>query len=115
MKSSPPQETGGVADWTQSFTAEFQQRRGYDPTPYLPVLAGKKFADPQIAGRFSHDYRETVSDLWIDRHYRVAREMLHEHGLQLAGEPGHGGYPRAEALRALGVDRCAARRVLEQP
>ena len=97
-----PQKTGGVADWTESFIAEFQQRRGYDPTPYLPVLAGKQFGDSQIAERFYHDYRQTVSDLWIDRHYGVARAMLHERGLQFAGEPGHGGYPRAEVLRALG-------------
>lgn len=102
IEINPPAATGGVADWTQSFKAEFQQRRGYDPTPYLPVLAGKKFADPQIADRFSHDYRQTVSDLWIERHYRVACAMLHAHGLQMAGEPGHGGYPRPEVLRALG-------------
>lgn len=102
IEIDPPEKTGGVADWTQTFTAEFQRRRGYDPTPYLPVFAGKKFADPQIAGRFLHDYRETVSDLWIDGHYRVACKILHEHGLQMAGEPGHGGYPRAEVLRALG-------------
>lgn len=98
-----PQNYGGVADWTQSFIAEFQQRRGYDPTPYLPVFAGKKFADPQIAGRFLHDYRETVSDLWLDRHYGVAVGMLHARGLAMAGEPGHGGYPRAEVLGALGM------------
>ena len=55
VEISMPQRTGGVADWTESFRAEFQRRRGYDPTPYLPVLAGKKFADPQIAERFSHD------------------------------------------------------------
>ncbi len=102
IEINEPQRSGGVADWTQSFTAEFQQRRGYDPTPYLPVLAGQKFADPQIADRFSHDYRETVSDLWVERHYRVACAMLHARGLQMAGEPGHGGYPRAEVLRALG-------------
>jgi hypothetical protein len=102
IEIDPPEETGGVADWTESLVAAFQRRRGYDPTRYLPVLAGKPFADPQIAGRFLHDYRETVSDLWIDGHYGVARAILHEHGLRMAGEPGHGGYPRAEVLRALG-------------
>jgi hypothetical protein len=98
-----PQNFGGVADWTQSFISEFEKRRGYDPTPYLPVLAGQTFANPQIASRFLHDYRETVSDLWIDRHYRVAVKMLHARGLEMAGEPGHGGYPRAEVLGALGA------------
>ena len=102
IEIDPPEESGGVADWTQSFMVEFQRRRGYDATPYLPVFAGRQFADPQIAGRFLHDYRETVSDLWIDRHYRVACAILHQHGLLMAGEPGHGGYPRAEVLGALG-------------
>ena len=102
LEMNLPKKTGGVADWTDRFPEEFQQRRGYDPTPYLPILAGKNFTDPQIAERFSHDYRETVSDLWIDKHYGVACALLHKRGLQFAGEPGHGGYPRAEVLRALG-------------
>ena len=28
------------SDWTGNFPAEFQKRRGYDLTPYLPALAG---------------------------------------------------------------------------
>ncbi len=90
-------------DWTGNFVADFRRRRGYDPTPYLPVLAGKKFADPQVAERFAYDYRQTVSDLWIDGHYRASREALNRHGLRLIAEAGHGGEPRAEPLRALGV------------
>ncbi|MBI4325352.1 MAG: hypothetical protein HY674_08825, partial [Chloroflexi bacterium] len=90
-------------DWTEGFVAEFRRHRRYDPTPYLPVLAGKKFADPQVAERFSHDYRATVSDLWIEGHYRASREALNQHGLRLVAEAGHGGEPRAEPLRALGV------------
>lgn len=98
-----PRHFGAVADWTGSFTAEFRCRRRYDPTPYLPILAGKAFADPQIAARFSFDYRQTVSDLWIDGHYQASREVLNKHGLQLVAEAGHGGEPRTEPLRALGV------------
>ena len=103
IEINPPQKTGGVADWTDSFPTEFKQRRGYDLIPYLPVLAGQKFAAPQLVDRFLHDYRETVSDLWMDKHYLVAKKLLHERGLQIAGEPGHGGHPRPEVLRALGA------------
>ncbi len=103
IELNPPQKTGGIADWTDNFPAEFKQYRGYDITPYLPVLAGQKFTNPELAERFLHDYRETVSDLWLDRHYLVAKKLLHERGLQIAGEPGHGGYPRPEVLRALGA------------
>ena len=90
-------------DWTETFVAEFRRRRGYDPTPCLPALAGWSFADPQIAPRFLYDYRKTVSDLWIDGHYRKSTEVLNRYGLQLAAEAGHGGYPRTEPLGACGV------------
>jgi len=92
-----------IMDWTDSFVAEFRKRRGYDPIPYLPALTGKSFADPQITSRFQHDYRKTVSDLWIDGHYRKSTEFLNTYGMQLVAEAGHGGYPRAEPLRACGA------------
>lgn len=96
-------EVDNQTDWTDSFVAEFRKRRGYDPIPYLPVLKSRTFADPQIASRFKHDYDKTVSDLWIDGHYRKSTEFLNTYGMQLVAEAGHGGYPRAEPLRACGV------------
>ena len=90
-------------DWTDSFVEEFRKRRGYDPIPYLPALKGKSFADPHITSRFQHDYRKTVSDLWIDGHYRASTKFLNTYGMQLVAEAGHGGYPRVEPLRACGV------------
>ncbi len=90
-------------DWTGNFVEEFRRRRGYDPIPYLPVLKGSTLADAQIAERFSYDYRKTVSDLWIDGHYRKSKQVLNKYGLQLVAEGGHGGYPRAEPLMACGV------------
>ena len=96
-------EIDNQTDWTDSFVAEFRKRRGYDPIPYLPVLKGKSFADLQITSRFRHDYDKTVGDLWIDGHYRAAKEFLNTYGMQLVAEGGHGGYPRVEPLRALGA------------
>jgi len=96
-------EVDNLTDWTDSFVAEFRKRRGYDPVPYLPVLKGKSFADPQITTRFQHDYDKTVSDLWIDGHYAASRKILNTYGMQLVAEGGHGGYPRADPLRACGV------------
>jgi hypothetical protein len=96
-------EVDDETDWTDAFVEEFRKRRGYDPIPYLPALKGRSFADPQVTSRFQHDYRTTVSDLWIDGHYRAATKFLNTYGVQLVAEAGHGGYPRAEPLRALGV------------
>ena len=96
-------EIGNQTDWTDSFVAEFRKRRGYDPIPYLPVLKGKRFADPQITSRFQHDYHKTVGDLWIDGHYRASKKFLNTYGMQLVAEAGHGGYPRVEPLAACGA------------
>jgi hypothetical protein len=96
-------EVDNQMDWTDSFVAEFRKRRGYDPIPYLPALKGMSFADHQVTARFQHDYHKTVSDLWIDGHYRKSREFLNTYGMQLVAEAGHGGEPRTEPLRACGV------------
>jgi len=98
-------EMGGpqAQDWTDSFVEEFRKRRGYDPIPYLPALKGISFTDPQVAPRFLHDYRMTVSDLWIDGHYRASTRFLNAYGMKLVAEAGHGGYPRIDPLRALGA------------
>ena len=90
-------------DWTDSFVEEFRKRRGYDPIPYLPALKGKSFSDALLTSRFRQDYRKTVSDLWIDGHYRASTKFLNSYGMQLVAEGGHGGYPRVEPLKAMGV------------
>ena len=35
----------GMQNWTDDMIAEFRQRRGYDPTNWLPVLAGRVVVD----------------------------------------------------------------------
>lgn len=90
-------------DWTDAFVDEFSKRRGYDPIPYLPALKGKGFADALLTARFRQDYRKTVSDLWIDGHYSASTKFLNTYGMQLVAEGGHGGYPRVEPLKAMGV------------
>ncbi|MBN1591329.1 MAG: hypothetical protein JW888_17585 [Pirellulales bacterium] len=53
------------ANWTDRFFDEFQRRRGYDLRRHLPALRGK--ADAELVTRVQSDYRETVSDLLLDR------------------------------------------------
>jgi hypothetical protein len=90
-------------DWTPDFIEQFTQRNGYDPTPWLPVLAGWTVGDKDLSARFGHDYRKTVSELMIDNHFARCRELLNERGLKLLAEAGHGGYPRVDPLKALGA------------
>ncbi|MBD3265480.1 hypothetical protein GF373_02320 [bacterium] len=92
--------------WTPALVKEFTQRRGYDPTTYLPLLFGYTSSQKEIANRFHYDFRMTLSDLIIENHYQTAREVCHEHGLLLCSEAGGPGQPLHncpfEALRALG-------------
>ncbi|MCP5431646.1 MAG: discoidin domain-containing protein [Alphaproteobacteria bacterium] len=76
----------GQQNWTDDMIAEFKARRGYDPTPYLPALAGRVVAGADETDRFLWDFRRTIADLIADNHYGVIRDFLAERGLKLYGE-----------------------------
>ncbi|MBK8978460.1 MAG: hypothetical protein IPM29_21385 [Planctomycetes bacterium] len=90
-------------DWTPGFAGVFATTYGYDPLPHLPALAGVEIGTAELRARFEHDYRALVSRLMIENHYGRAAELLAARGLELVAEAGHGGYPRVDALWALGV------------
>lgn len=90
-------------DWTPDFISAFEQAYGYDPLPWLPVLAGITVASEDLSARFRHDYGRLVSDLVIENHFALAREMANDQGLQLLAEAGHGGYAKFDTLKALGA------------
>jgi len=89
-------------DWTEGFADEFKKRRNYDPIKYLPLLEKWTLADKDIQTRFIADYRKTVGELMVERHFRVSRQVLNRHGMKLAAEAGHGGYPRVDPIWAMG-------------
>lgn len=93
--------------WTPEMTEEFQKRRGYDITPFLPVLYGITVENREISDRFVFDFNMTMSDLIIEGHYIKARNLLNKYGLKLCSEAGGPGQPLHncpfEALRALGA------------
>ncbi len=75
-----------IANWTSEFRQEFQDRRGYDMTPYLPVLAGMIVDNRDISNRFLHDYRMTIGDCIADNYYGAFAELSHENGMQYRAE-----------------------------
>lgn len=76
----------GMQNWTDEMINEFQKRRGYDPTPYLPVLAGRVVESAEVSDRFLWDFRRTLADMFAANHYGVATDFLHRQGLQTYGE-----------------------------
>ena len=79
--------------WTDNFLNEFQKRRGYDLTPWLPFIATPGRGDPYglyqsapwfdgpDAARIRQDYWQAVSDLWLDNFFAPLHDWLHAQGL----------------------------------
>jgi hypothetical protein len=75
-----------IANWTAGFRQEFINRRGYDMTPYLPVLAGYIVDNREISNRFLHDYRQTIGDCIADNYYGQFQNLSHQNGLAYHAE-----------------------------
>ncbi len=76
----------GMQNWTDDMIAQFRQRRGYDPTPWLPVLAGRVVADGPSADRFLWDFRRTLADMFASEYYGTMDDELHKIGLHAYSE-----------------------------
>jgi len=82
--------------WTADFLAQFRARRGYDLTPYLPLVLQPGWmqtwgahwsapyfdADGSLAERIRADYRRTVSDLLFEDFVTPFVDWNHDHGLK---------------------------------
>ena len=63
------------SSWTDDFAEEFAKRRGYDPVPFLPVLAKLETGfTPEREEQFRRDFARTKNELQTERHYRVFKE-----------------------------------------
>lgn len=76
----------GAANWTPRMIEQFKALRGYDPTPWLPTLAGVLIGSRADADRFLFDWRRTLGDLMSSQHYATVAKVAHEHGLKVYGE-----------------------------
>ncbi len=81
---------GEANHWTRDFLAEFKRRRGYELTPYLPVLDGRIVGDGRTADRVLWDYRRTIGDLNNDGHFQALADLCRADGLGLSAQAGHG-------------------------
>ncbi|MDT0508288.1 glycosyl hydrolase [Novosphingobium sp. MMS21-SN21R] len=76
----------GAANWTPKMIEQFRILRGYDPTPYLPALAGVLIGTREQSDRFLRDYRQTLADLMASEHYGTVAKVAHENDLKVYGE-----------------------------
>ncbi|MCB2066624.1 MAG: hypothetical protein KDE15_08305 [Erythrobacter sp.] len=101
--------------WSEQFLARFAELRGYQLTPYLPLLVqpgwmqawNEHYSPPyfdatgsDLAERVREDYRQTVSDLLLSEFLQPLADWNHAHGLQLKFQA-HGG--ALDQIRAYGL------------
>jgi len=95
-------EMGNVG-WTQNFANEFKKFRGYDLTPWLPVLAGRVVESVEQSDRFLHDYRQTVGDCIATYHYQLFSDLAHKYGLGIHPESGGPHSAPVDALKVMAI------------
>ncbi len=76
----------GAQNWTPKMREEFKRLRGYDMTPFLPVLTGRIVESREISERFLWDVRQTASDLLAENYIGHLRELANKDGLRLSME-----------------------------
>jgi hypothetical protein len=84
-------EAGGQ-NWTPRMREEFRHRRGYDMTPFLPVMTGRIVQSREVSERFLWDVRRTISDLMSDNYFGYFAELCHRQGMMMSVEPYGGPY-----------------------
>ena len=86
-------EMGGQ-NFTDDFIAEFKERYGYNPVPYLPVYSGFVVNNEESSDRFLWDVRRMVADKVAYDYVGGLRDACHEYGLKTWLENyGHWGFP----------------------
>jgi len=73
-------------NWTPLILDDFKRLRGYDPTPWLPALAGYVVESPERSDSFLWDWRRTIQQLLKVNHYDQLTRMLHDIGMIRYGE-----------------------------
>lgn len=73
--------------WSNWFQKEFEKRRGYSMTPWLPVLTTGRIVGTAVESeRFLWDVRRTMADLIADNFYGEMLRLCHESGVLFQSE-----------------------------
>lgn len=76
----------GSQNWSPVFKAEFLERRGYDLTPYLPIMTGLPVGSIETSENFLYDVRKTISELVVDQFYGTLAKLAKEKGVVFTAE-----------------------------
>lgn len=90
-------------NWTQNFPGEFSKRRGYDITPWIPVLCGEVVENTTLSEAFLYDFNKTISDLIDEKYFKHFGDLCHRNNLEMHAEiiyGNDGGYPALDILKS---------------
>ena len=76
--------------WTRFMPQEFQSRRHYELTPWLPAIFGWVIDGREETSRFLSDWRRTMNDLFVENFYGQMSRMAHEKGMTVSYETAAG-------------------------
>jgi hypothetical protein len=71
---------GGGMNWTPGFEEAFKANRGYDPIPWLAVMAGYVLESREDSNAFLADLRKTIGDR-VAGHYELLGELADGYGM----------------------------------
>ena len=91
----------GLQNWTKSLPMEFEKRRGYKLTSFIPVLCGEIITDEASSEAFLFDYRKTIAELVEANYYKHFASLCHKNKLEMHSEViyGSGMYPPIDVLK----------------
>lgn len=77
---------GGSQNWTPLMLEEFQRRRGYALTPYLPILAGYIIDSKEKTDSVLNDFRKTISDCITYNYYATFQRRATLNGMRFTAQ-----------------------------
>lgn len=89
---------GGFIYWTRDFRDEFIARKGYDIMPYVMLMmsgswgapAPYALADQVSAEKYQNDYKDVITQCYIDYLMKPLADYLHEHNVKLRAQIAYG-------------------------
>lgn len=76
----------GSQNWSPVFKDEFLKRRGYNLTPYLPIMTGLPVQSAKISEDFLYDVRKTIAELVVDQFYKTLAGLAKAKGVTFTAE-----------------------------
>lgn len=93
--------------WTPSMSQKFKEQFGYNMEPFLPVFENFTVIDKEATRRFLYDYNQLLSELIIESHFKKAKAVCEEYGVDYVAEAAGPGQPLHncpfESLKSSGV------------